>query len=104
MAAATSLRVSWSRRAASTRATVCGRIVSAGVIEAVADAFRMLSGRRLEHVEAEAIPPPVLMPHPPQPDAPGPAEPGEARAEAPGVRAPGPEPAVADEFLEAADR
>ena len=75
-----------------------------GEPEAVADAFRMLSGRRLEHVEAGAIPPPVLMPHPPQPDAPGPAEPGETRAAAPGVRAPGPEPPVADEFLEAADR
>ncbi len=76
-----------------------------GEPEAVADAFEMLSGRRLVRMEDGEIPPPLGALDPQAgaesgpPAAAGP--PGRRRR---GVRAPGPTPPVADEFLEAADQ
>lgn len=62
-----------------------------GEDEAVAGAFQLLSGRRLERVEGAVVPPPVLMPHPSSPDV---ASPPVPRSEA----------AALDDALEAADR
>jgi len=62
-----------------------------GEDEAVAGAFQLLSGRRLERVEGAVVPPPVLMPHPSSPDV---ATPPVPRSEA----------AALDDALEAADR
>lgn len=41
----------------------------------VAEAFLLLSGRRLERVEGDEVPLPVLIPHPLDPNGPGPGEP-----------------------------
>ena len=76
-----------------------------GEPEAVADAFEMLSGRRLVRMEDGEIPPPLATLDPQareEPGSPAAARPPGRRRRGPG--APGPTPPVDDEFLEAADR